>query len=87
MLDRAIVKVGMKTPASVTLRPLMNISGVYRVTVFEKVISPEGFAYRPLAERLIYRKSAEKLEHGKYAAITIVTSRGSRLQTIAGSSQ
>ena len=49
---------GVGSDHTVALRPPTGISGVYRVTVFEKLPNRE---LKPLAERLIYRPALEKL--------------------------
>lgn len=46
----------------IELLPESNKSGVYRVTVFEEMARDGKRHFRPLAERLIYRQSTEKVE-------------------------
>ena len=57
MLDHKFVKANPNQPTAVTLKPQVQIGGVYRITVFEKLRSADGIFYQPLAERLVYRKS------------------------------
>ncbi|HZZ82852.1 MAG TPA: alpha-2-macroglobulin family protein [Gemmataceae bacterium] len=62
LLDQKQVKAGVNQPVAVTLKPNADAGGVYRVTVFEKIGKNEQTIYRPLAERLIYRKNAKKID-------------------------
>ena len=62
MLDHKFVQAGADQATEVTLKPQAAIGGVYRVTVFEKLTVAGNLVYRPLAERLIYRKNAAKVE-------------------------
>ena len=62
LLDHAFVKVAERQAKQLTLKPVAGVAGVYRITVFEKLRSGEAIAYRPLAERLMYRKSSEKID-------------------------
>jgi hypothetical protein len=48
--------------AEVTLKPVANTAGVYRITVFEKQRRAGGVYFKPLAERLIYRKGTERVD-------------------------
>ena len=57
LLDHVNLDAKAGQPMSATLRPTLGVGGVYRVTVFEK----RDEQFLPLAERLIFRKSAEKL--------------------------
>ena len=57
MLDHKTVKAGPTQPIEVTLRPQAAVGGVYRITVFEKVHENDTVSFRPVAERLIYRKN------------------------------
>ena len=57
LLDHVELDAKAGKPATATLRPAVGVGGVYRITVFEKT-KPQ---FTPLAERLIYRKSPEKL--------------------------
>ena len=62
MLDHKLVTVPANKPVTVALKPQEDVGGVYRITVFEKVRVGENSLYRPLAERLVYRKSAAKVD-------------------------
>lgn len=62
MIDHQFVRAGANQPVQVTLKPALGVGGVYRVTVFEITRLPQEIVHRPIAERLIYRKSAEKVE-------------------------
>lgn len=57
MLDRAVVKAPAHDSVSVRLKPAADAGGVYRITVYEKVPRPDGVTYRPLAERLVFRRT------------------------------
>ncbi len=57
LLDHKFVKAGVNQPIRVTLKSPAPVAGVYRITVFEKLRDANGVSFRPLAERLIYRKS------------------------------
>ena len=54
-----IAKAGVQTP--VTLRTTPGVSGVQRVTVFEKITAGEHSQFVPVAERLVYRPADTKL--------------------------
>ena len=58
MLDHKFVKAPANVPTQVTLKPQAGVGGVYRITVFEKLRDGGHIGYRPLAERLVYRKNA-----------------------------
>ena len=60
LLDHQTVKVEAGKPLPVTLTPANGTGGVYRVTVFE-VTGDDDQPLRPLAERLLYRRSPEQL--------------------------
>jgi hypothetical protein len=60
LLDHKTVKVEAGKPLPVTLTPASGVGGVYRVTVFE-ITSDEDRPLKPVAERLLYRRSPEKL--------------------------
>jgi alpha-2-macroglobulin-like protein len=62
MLDHKFVKVEANKSVQVALKPQAAIGGVFRITVFEKIGAGEQAAYRPLAERLIYRKNPSKVD-------------------------
>lgn len=62
MMDHKFVKAGAQGSTRVTLRPMAGVGGVYRITVFEKALVDGEMVFRPLAERLIYRKSAERVD-------------------------
>lgn len=62
LLAHEFVNVNPGKSASVNLKPVANVSGVYRITVFEKLPANNEVAYRPLAERLIFRKTADRLD-------------------------
>ena len=62
MLDVKKVKAEANKPVQMTLKPQAAVGGVFRITVFENVGTGEQPLYRPLAERLIYRKNASKVE-------------------------
>ncbi|MBI1831143.1 MAG: hypothetical protein HYR84_06810 [Planctomycetes bacterium] len=62
MLDNRFVRIGADQPARLVLRPSTAIGGVYRVTVFEKVGPKSEPEFRPIAERLIYRKHAARVD-------------------------
>lgn len=57
MLDNKMVKAGPDLPIEVTLRPQAPVGGVYRITVFEKVHENGTVSFRPVAERLVFRKN------------------------------
>ncbi|MBI3412246.1 MAG: hypothetical protein HY040_28275 [Planctomycetes bacterium] len=58
LLDFSQVKVQAGKTKELTLRPALEVGGVYRITAFEKIA---GDKYRPIAERLIFRRSPEHL--------------------------
>ena len=60
LLDHQTVKVDAGKMGTLTLKPATEVGGVYRVTVFE-VDEDDGLTLRPIAERLLYRRSPEKL--------------------------
>jgi hypothetical protein len=60
MVDFVKARPGAST--QLKLKPMAGIGGVYRITVFEKAVMDNEVVFRPLAERLIYRKSAEKVD-------------------------
>ena len=62
MLDGQTVKALANQPVAVTLKPQEGVGGVYRVTVFEKTQEGGNACYRPLAERLLYRKNQQHVE-------------------------
>jgi hypothetical protein len=62
MLDHKVVRAGANQPVSVILRPEPRVAGVYRVTVFEARRVEQEIQFRPLAERLIYRRNSEKVD-------------------------
>lgn len=61
MVDTRSVQVGAEQATQVMLRPMPGVGGVYRITVFDWTVVEQENVFRPLAERLIFRKSAEKL--------------------------
>ncbi len=62
MVDTKAMTVGADQPARVMLKPIAGVGGVYRITVFEWDVVDKENVFRPLAERLTYRKSGEKVE-------------------------
>ncbi len=62
MLHVVKCKAEANKAVQVTLKPEAQVGGVLRITVFEKVGAAEQPVYRPLAERLIYRKNARKVD-------------------------
>jgi hypothetical protein len=62
LLDQRILVAPAGKTVPVTLRTAPGISGVYRVTVFEMVKRQDGPGLLPRAERLTFRKGAEKLD-------------------------
>ena len=54
------VQVREGQPAEVSLKPSVGMGGVYRITVFERQ-GAKGERSRPLAERLVYRSPAARL--------------------------
>ena len=63
MLDYKLVAAPANKPVhGAVLKPQRDVGGVYRVTVFEKLVDGPNLVYRPLAERLIYRKSIARLD-------------------------
>lgn len=62
MLAAQPVQVKANESAQVTLKPISEIGGVYRITVFEKTAAAGQAVYRPIAERLIYRKNPARLD-------------------------
>jgi hypothetical protein len=62
LLDHARVAARKGQPAEVLLSPEAGIGGVYRLTVFEERATPEDRQeLLPVAERLVYRQSAGRL--------------------------
>ena len=57
LLDHRTVLAEAGKPVALALKPASNVGGVYRVTVFE--INDDKLT--PVAERLLYRRSPEKL--------------------------
>ena len=49
-----------REPVDVTLLPTQEATGMVRVTAYE----PQGKTLQPLAERLVYRRAAQRLELG-----------------------
>lgn len=58
LIDHVTVEAKAGQPATATLRPSAGVGGVYRVTVFEK----DADKIVPLAERLVYRHAANRLD-------------------------
>src|SRR5205085_753376 len=64
LLDHASVQVRAGTKTDIVLYPATNVGGVYRVTVFEKQAKQADAtkpAYKPVAERLLFRKQTARL--------------------------
>jgi hypothetical protein len=59
LLDHTTVAVGSLEKTRVDLKPQLGVGGVYRVTVFEMT---KGGDLKPLAERLIFRRPAERVD-------------------------
>jgi hypothetical protein len=57
LLDHQMVEMTAGQQKALTLKPATSVAGVYRVTVFEM----DGEKLTPVAERLLYRRSPEKL--------------------------
>ncbi|MSQ93029.1 MAG: hypothetical protein EXR98_00565 [Gemmataceae bacterium] len=62
MIDHQFVRAGVNQPVQAILKPALGVGGVYRVTVFEIIRTQQEILHRPIAERLIYRKSSEKVD-------------------------
>lgn len=62
LLAQKSLAVTAEQTAQVSLLPEGNKSGVYRVTVFEELVRNNKRVFRPLAERLIYRSSSERVD-------------------------
>lgn len=62
LLDFKLVKVLPGTPLQTTLKPAMEVGGVYRITVFEKIREANEVRFQPVAERLIYRENTRKVD-------------------------
>ena len=62
MLDGQTVHAPANQAVPVTLRPQAAVGGVYRITVFEKTPGGGATLYRPLAERLVYRRSQQRVD-------------------------
>jgi hypothetical protein len=60
LLDHQTVIAPAGQPVEFALKPDSSVGGVYRVTVFE-INDDKGLSLTPLAERLLYRRSPEKL--------------------------
>ncbi len=60
LLDVQTVTVEAGKPLPLSLKPAAEVGGVYRVTVFEMENGDEN-ALKPIAERLLYRRSPDKL--------------------------
>jgi hypothetical protein len=64
LLDHQRVAVEPGVPAVVSLKPEGSAGGVVRLTVFEEVKSADPrHALKPVAERLVFRKPAQKLSY------------------------
>jgi hypothetical protein len=61
LLDHQTVTATAGKPVELALKPASGVGGVYRVTVFEVAGEGEGEQLKPVAERLLYRRSPEKL--------------------------
>lgn len=61
LLDYQQVKAKANDATNVALKPAEGIGGVYRVTVFERIKVGNREQLKPLAERLVYREPARKL--------------------------
>src|SRR5262249_48379203 len=61
LLDHKTVAAKQDAEIPVDLKPQAGVGGVYRVTVFEEVEAGDN-RYQPVAERLIYRKPAERVD-------------------------
>lgn len=62
LIDHQKLTVKANVVSNVKLRPLTDVSGVYRVTVFEeRQAENRTVQYLPVAERLIYRQPTKKL--------------------------
>jgi hypothetical protein len=62
LLDQRQVVAPPGKPVPVTLKTAAGVSGVYRVTVYEVAQTADGPQFLPRAERLTYRKGAERLD-------------------------
>ncbi|HEX5273288.1 MAG TPA: alpha-2-macroglobulin family protein, partial [Gemmataceae bacterium] len=64
LLDHQMITTKKGEWAEVALRPSSGAGGVYRITVFEDLVSPDAARRRlvPRAERLVYRRPAETLK-------------------------
>lgn len=61
LLDQRQIGAPVGKTQSVTLKTQPGVSGVYRVTVYEIVVKGDDMQYIPRAERLTYRKGAERV--------------------------
>src|SRR5206468_1023564 len=61
LLDSQRVKVKAGQAADMELKPDAEVGGVYRVTVFEGIAGAGQPQFQPLAERLVYRAPATRL--------------------------
>lgn len=61
-LDQRSIRLDADQTAAVALATQANIGGVYRITVFEEMVEAGRRRLLPLAERLVYRASAKRLD-------------------------
>lgn len=62
LLDQRHIGAPAGRTVPVTLKTEPGVSGVYRITVYEVVVKGDNVQYVPRAERLTYRKNAERLK-------------------------
>lgn len=61
LLDYQQIKTKANEATKVALKPADGIGGVYRVTVFERIKAGNREQLKPMAERLVYREPARRL--------------------------
>lgn len=61
LLDSRAVTVGAGAAVELELKPNLAAGGVCRITVFEEVSGSARLPLKPVAERLLYRQSGERL--------------------------
>ncbi len=61
LLDSTVVRARAGAEAKVSLNPAVDVGGVYRITVFDKQQADGATTYKPVAERLTFRKQTARL--------------------------
>ncbi len=62
LLDYRLAKAMPGKPLQTTLKPALDVGGVYRITVFEKIRDGKDERFQPVAERLIYRANSRMID-------------------------